>query len=317
MHIALSLIIIIIIGFRPDNIGPDFSEYLNHFYHYKNIPLLEPSFKFISHIVHIIFNSQYVILFFIYAVIGCSLKFIAIRRLSEFVFLSTIIYISNYLMLHEVVQIRAGVASGFLLLSIKPLYERDRKKFLIFATCATLFHYSGIIVYALWFLKNNNYKIWWTFIPISFFIYFIGFSILQIFEYIYIPVISDKLEVYMRIKELDNENILNKINIFNPIYISKVIICYLLYWKASIISRYNKYFILLLKIFILSLAAMPLFSIIPVLAFRISELYGIVIIVLLPMFLYCIKPQLLCKFLIILYSLLELLLSIFYNKLIS
>lgn len=95
---------------------------------------IEPTFEIISYLTN--FNER--IVFFIYA-LAVSIKFLAIRQISKFPFLSIFTYISLYFVLLEMTQIRAGVAIGIFLLSIKDIYNRNLINFSLKIIAATLF----------------------------------------------------------------------------------------------------------------------------------------------------------------------------------
>ena len=103
-------------------------------------------------IIYSLIGPYPIYLFLLFAILGVSFKLIAIKQLTELWFLSLILYLSNFFILHEMTQIRAGVASAFLLLCVKPIYDRDLKRFLLFAVLGFLFHYSAIVILPLWFL---------------------------------------------------------------------------------------------------------------------------------------------------------------------
>ena len=81
------------------------------------------------------------------------------------------------------------------------------------------------------------------------------------------------------------------------------------------IAKKNVYSILYLKIYALSLAALVLLSDIPVLAFRISELFQVIEIVLLPLLVYTFKSKYMGKFVVICIALMISFVNIFYIKL--
>ena len=130
VYIAVGVTLTLLAAFRPEGADHDYTEYVSHFNNYDQIALLEPTFKAIAWFSHTFLGSNYIFLFAVYAVLGVTLKFIAIRELSNFALLSVAIYISQFFILHEMTQIRAGVASSLLLLSIKPLFERNGRRFL-------------------------------------------------------------------------------------------------------------------------------------------------------------------------------------------
>lgn len=308
---SISFILILLAGLRPEGLDKDYSNYVEYFYNVDNA-FVEYSFKFIVYLVDSLFRNEIKFLFVIYACLGIIIKFHAIKKLTELIWASILIYISYYFMLHEMTQIRIGVSSAFLLLSIIPLYNNNKRYFLLCVICATFFHYSSFIILFLWFIKKGiNKNILAILLPICIISSFISS---YLFVNIPIPFIQDKMLDYIRLKNTNST--LNNINIFNAIYLTKIIIFYLFYIKYNYISNKNKYFNLIFSIYCLSLCVFPLLSYIPVVAFRISELLGVVEIVLLPMIYYFFKPSLISRMVVIIFSLSFLLMSLFYNKLI-
>ena len=100
-------------------------------------------------------------------------------------------------------QIRVGVAAGFFLLALKPLAERQFKKFILYILIASFFHYSAIILFPFWFITNKkfNKKEWYFYlslIPLGYLFTTFTYNIL-----IYIPIenIRLKLEMYKSLQE--------------------------------------------------------------------------------------------------------------------
>ena len=134
---TVALLLIFIAGFRPiglDRDSPDYVILLNYV-SLLNIPFsqanfldIEPAFWMLVEINRVLFSSNERTFFLIFAIIGVSLKILAINRLSSMPFLSLLAYICLYFVLHEMTQIRAGVASGIFLLAIQDIVNRNLKK---------------------------------------------------------------------------------------------------------------------------------------------------------------------------------------------
>jgi hypothetical protein len=171
--ILCGILLMVIAAFRGDG-DSDYSGYIEMF-NRQDFFVVEPTFTLISYIVRTFLGGNVIYLFIIYAILGVTIKLFAIKQLSELWFLSVVIYVSNFFILHEMTQIRAGVASAFLLLCVKPIYERNGKMFLLFTTIACLFHYSAIIILPLWFLTTNPKKTWLLLsVPISYSFFFLN-----------------------------------------------------------------------------------------------------------------------------------------------
>jgi len=181
-----------------------------------------------------------------------------------------------------------------------------------------LFHYSALIVFPLWFLKGNkiNKYIYAAVIPLSYIFYFLHVNIIELFiRLLPIEYIQRKYNVYKLLQE-QNVDDYNRINVFNYVFLAKCIIFYIILWKSRLVQIQNKYINILLKMQSFSLASFVLFSAMPVFAFRISELFGIVEIITIPFIYYIFNPKLLSRIIIVFIGLCLLLINLFYTKLV-
>lgn len=310
----LGSILIILAAFRGENVDRDYESYIELFNNVNGIAtFIEPSFLFISWIINLFFHGNIVYLFLIYAVLGVSLKLLAIKQYSQFWFLSLLIYVSYSFPLHEMTQIRAGVAAALILLSIKPLYERKLYKFLIIVFSATLFHYSSIIVFPIWFLKPDKIKKWLFIIaiPVAYLIHIsLKLDFTSLASFISFLPLQKKLLAY----KPDNTGYLN---VFNVWQLLRIGISYLLVWKADLISEKNKYGYLFIKLYLISTCAYVILASNPSFAGRIGDLFAIADIISLPLIYYTIRQKNFAKIFIILVGFSYLFLNLFYNKIIT
>jgi hypothetical protein len=315
--IAIGVILVLFSGFRIGSQFPDYSSYLILYEDIKSGDVIvELSFVFIAKFVHFVFNNV-LFVFLIYALLGVSLKLAAIKQLTNLWLLSVVVYVGNFFILHEMIQIRVGVAAAFLLLCVKPIYDRDIKKFLLFALLAIFFHISSLIILPLWFLgkfkdKANLYFLTGL-IPIAYVIYFLKVTVLN---FIPIPYVQDKLDLYAALQELGTADFFTDINVFNYVFLAKIIIFYFLLYKHKLLMTHNKYTIVLLNLYAVSLFMYPALAMMPVLAGRVNELLGIVEIVLFPLLYYIITPRYISASIIVIWSLGLLLINIFKSSLI-
>jgi hypothetical protein len=308
----LGLILVFVAAFRGEGVDRDYANYVNYFQE-PDFLSVEPALVIISKALKIFFSSP-VSMFFVFACLGVLLKFKAIKQLSELWFLSLVIYVGYYFILHEMTQIRAGVASALLLLCIKPIYDRDWKRFLLFSLLAISFHYSAIVILPFWFLGHKPRKIWLILsIPIAYIIYFSHIDLIVLLP---IPGIRDKIEVYKQLESLGDAQA-NAINVFNLLFLVKIAIFYFLIWKYDLIESKNKYVPILLKVYCVSLISFLIFATMQVIAFRVNELCGVVDIILIPTLFYVFKPSWFSKSIIIFIGLSLMLIILFYEKLIN
>lgn len=312
IFIAVGIILMIYAGFRDGDAVNDYKNYIDFF----NDPnqIVEPSFTFISFIVKEYLNSGFILVFIIYACLGVGTKLIAIKKLTPLLFLSLLVYFVNIFLLHELTQIRVGVASGLLLLTIKPLYERSKLKFLLYSSLAILFHYSALLILLLWFLptKKVSKLVLYALIPLGFLIYSLKIDLILTIP---IDYVKEKVTAYKEIQEYGMGGF-DEINVFNLLFLLRCILYYCILFKYNRLEAQNKYFPLLLTIYAISLFSFPAFAIMPVMAFRIHELFCVVEVILLPLMCYLVSPRFFSKLIIAIICFGIALINIFYVKLI-
>lgn len=276
----VTIILLAISVFRTGEGLYDYKQYIYLFEHYQEVPI-EVSFVMISDIVHSYFASDTFFLFAIYAVIAIFTKWWGIKMLSKLLIPSLFIYFCNFYIAQELIQIRSGVAAGFILLSIKPIYDRKFLLFLFLWIVAVLFHTSAALFFPIYFFSSRsiNKKIWVSFIILSYILYILNYDLIRLLSVgVFVDIVSSKLEAYESI-----EAMANVFSIAQMIKLSVTII--LLYYSEKLVSK-NKYGYLLLKIMVVSICTLPLFAGSAVLGTRIRDMFGVVEIILLPMIAY-------------------------------
>jgi hypothetical protein len=285
--IALVVVLVVYAGFRDGDRVMDYDNYVGM---YENqAMLIEPTFWVISLFVKNFMGGNAVWLFVIYAVVAVTLKMSAIRQLTPLVFLSVLIYLSDTFILHDLTQMRAGVATGFLLFSIKPLYERQRWRFFGLIACAVLFHVSALPAFLLWLLNPGriNKWMWVSFIAAGYVLAMMHFDLFSLATYIPIPYIQARATQYLAF----NETLEKAIDVFSLYFLAKLAITFFLMWRAGAIAPHNRYVWLLLKIMLVSTLSLLIFSTNVAAGLRFSEFFGTVSIPLFPLIYYTVKPK--------------------------
>ena len=306
---STAIILIFIAGFREVGSDPDSVAYKYYYESDLILLLAEPTFALISSFVRHAFNNFQGVLV-TYAVLGILLKYFAIEKLTKLKFLAVITYFGSYYLLHDFTQIRAGVASAIFLVSIIPLSERNFSKFFILVLIAFLFHYSSLVLLPLWFLKDEKISRRWKLIlylliPAGILLHFMNIDIMLAIP---IDTIKYKIKAYKEAQELAS----NPLNVFNLLYISKYIMFYIFLYFYELLYSKVKYFTISLKIYGLALFAYLIFSPNTVLAMRVSELLGIVEIILIPSLIYVFKERAFSSIAVIAISLGYLYINIYY-----
>ena len=291
VYMIYCIVLILAAGFKPIGFDPDSEVYERNFVN-NDSPLIEmliePSFLFISQILKYISDDVH-ILFLFYALISIPLKFYAIQRLMPWLFLPLVIYIGNFYLLHDFIQIRASVASGLFLLAIKPLSEGRKSRAALYFLLALVFHYSALMLFVTLFFSNKSLSKLWRIglacvLPIGLFLYIAHINILYELP---IPYIQDKMTNYQEIKD---KGVFDDFNFFNVFaWLRIIIFVYALYFYDTIYQE-CKYLPLLLKIMGLSILSFFALSDIPIFSERVNEMFGVIEIFLFPYVVYTIKP---------------------------
>jgi hypothetical protein len=312
LYISVGVILFLVAGFRPPGFDRDYLSYLKIFNgdYDTDLPVSEPSILLIISFIQQVLFSKSIFLFLVYAALGISLKMYAIRQLSEFWFASLLVYFSYSFLLHDLTQIRAGVAVGFILVSIKPLYERRGWQFLIFTLLAASFHYSALAFLPAWFLSANTIskKIYTIMIFATYLIYPFSESIITGFLTL-LPngVLLSNLNRY--------QNDMNTpLNIYNIWQLMRCALCIVFLWKSDLIKKHNRYAFLLIKLYAFATFVFVLLASNPAFAGRFSDIFSIVDIIVIPCLIYIIQPPQLGAFAVVVVAFLYFFLNVFFNS---
>lgn len=186
IYILLGIAMILIAGLREVGATPDSDTYEEMYYAKDgslSTLLTEPSFYLISSFLQS-FSLGVNALFFAYAILSIPIHLSAFWRMSRIPLLTLTIYISYYYMMHDMVQIRCGVAAGLFIWAIYYYAEGKKLYTLLFILSGTLFHYSAAAGLVIFFLGNNLPKwqkyILYAIVPVGIVVYFTHFDIFSI-----------------------------------------------------------------------------------------------------------------------------------------
>ena len=317
LYNGIGIILVLLAAFRPIGIDNDSETYELYFRDNDNplyLLLVEYSFLFIAKCLRLICDDVHSI-FLLYAAVGISIKFWAFKKLSPLWFLTIVAYMGNYYILHEFTQVRACLAASLLLIAVFPLTEGNRLKALVIILIASVFHYSSVAMLPLLLLSNKSLTTieriaWASIVPLAYLAFFAQISISSL----PIPYIGDKIEAYEKLKD---QGFLDEINVFNLVFLAKIGIYLYLLYMYDVIREHTPYITIMIKMLGLSIFSFAFFAFLPVLAFRISELFGIVEAVLFTYIYYTIKPDYLSKSIVIVIGISMFLINVFYNELLQ
>ncbi|ROT16373.1 EpsG family protein [Paramuribaculum intestinale] len=313
LYIFLSVLLVIFVGIRDGSSLNDYNNYIRIYNDLSRRSEMEFSYNAICDVAKYLGGVSLV--FFMYAVLGMTTKLIAFERLTKLPFLTLTVYIANIMILHDMTQIRAGVASGIFLLSLQYLFEGRKMRYVMMIALAFCFHYSSLLFLlpCLYWNKHLRDGVWFyvTIIPIG---YLLGSTIINPEMIPYEPL-RVKIVMYRELQQ-SGVNGFTDLNVFNPYIVFRIALYYLLLYKSNLIEPHNKFFKLFLFIDGLAICIFPALSSIAILGYRGSELLGVVEILLYPMLYYAIKPKLYAKLSVISIAAVLLLINLTYKHLI-
>jgi hypothetical protein len=294
LYATVGVALVLYCALRPIGSDQDSVAYEVYYFldDYNRLQVAEPTFNIISNIAEFISAPNGLLLvFFIYAIPAVWIKFYAIRKLSDVPWLALATYFGTYFLLHEFTQIRAAVASGLLLISILYIYQRKLVPYLLCIAAASLFHYSALAAIPLYWIVYGGMTtpirvlIGLT-VPLG-----LAFDLAQIDWVGLIPIelVRSKLQVYQEVEALRDV----KLNVFNAVYLVKYALLYVFLFYSKRLERHSPYFPILLKIYAVSLFAYTALSFNSAFAMRISELFGVVEIILIPLLVYLFRLRIL------------------------
>lgn len=225
---------------------------------------LEPTFAMIVSV-----SPVFLIFLAIYALLSVSSHVYAILRNSPNIWLSFVLYLTLYFVLHDMVQIRAAVAIGLLLIAVRYVVERKWVYYYVLVGIAACFHYSSAIFLFLYFIPYKHLNKWvWSGMLVA----FLAFGLLNMqFGYFarFIPVgfVQNYLESYLGNKDFTASGI-------GPARIVKVLCAIIMVFGLPRIKRSYPLAVPVLFLYILSQFCYLLLGDIPVLQGRMGELFG-------------------------------------------
>jgi hypothetical protein len=323
---ASAAIFFMLAGFRGEGVDADYHGLENMFndaktisFYLDNVSILfannYPMVLIISSISKLFLSEGLGFVFIVFAFLGVTFKMKAIKELSQFWLLSVLIYFSHFFLLHEMTQIRAGVATGLLLLSIPSIKERHFLSFLKYILFATLFHYTAVIFLPFYFVnaKKINVPLYTMILIGPVILFLLHFSIHPVIKFLGDNPLTHRYFIYIN---ANSRGLYLEHNPFNVLILLHLVLSVFLLLKAKSMAEINPYSIILIKIYIFSAAVFYLFSDLPTFAFRLYEVLTVVEIVLIPSIINLFKQKYIVVLGIILYAFGLLALNLLHNNLI-
>ncbi len=255
----------------------------------------EPTYIQISRLV-LALGGNIVALFFIYAVITIPAKLKALYSLTPYIFTALILYIPVYFEVHDMIQIRAAAAATFLLFCIYQIYQKHHLAATLYLVVATLFHYSAIVYLPFLFIGNRQLNKYGRIavaclVPICFMMYLLK---MDWFSLIPESLVWGKINLYKEMSETGEWQELYPLY-YHLYFLIRCGVLYLCLYYYDTIVKHQPIAPLLINIYATSICFLTSMSTIPVIAGRISDMYGIIDCIVFTFLFYIISPKYLVK----------------------
>lgn len=260
----------IISGFRV-GVKPDWYNYSWIFENFQESQMFnyssyskEPGYMLLNYIVRMTYDSKY-FLFSIIAFLSISLTFFSYYRMSATPFLCILIYISFFFVNRDMGAIRAGLAYSFFLFSIS--YINSKSKFYILNLLGFSIHFTSILSFFIPSVYRYliGRKVLILILLFSFLFYLAGMSdiLFYILSKIGISVISNKADAYMESQYLTYD-----IGLFDMTNIKNLFFSIVGIYFLKELSEKNKFFGILLVVYVIGTSFRIAFSDLGVIAGR-------------------------------------------------
>ena len=315
------LVLVLFAGLR--NVGVDRDSY-NYFYAYyleakhfadylSGMRMVgEPAAVLLASFVKYGLSSGFSLFLLIFALIGVGLKLLCIRKVSPFPALSIALYLGSYYLIQEMTQIRAGVATGFGLLSMYQLSRGNRRGAVFFSLLATAFHFSALAFLPVALLFSNdrlNRRGYLALLLIGAATTFLHFNFVRLIVSVLFARLDPRISTYVQMSPTQH------VEVLNPVFWMKAVICAVAVVKIENLKKRWPISVILVKCYCMSFFAFGLLSAIPAAALRLRELFGVVDILLIPMVVAAFREKMLVRLGLVAFAIVSFLLYIFYVRL--
>lgn len=235
---------------------------------------LEPTYIWFSAIC-----PTFEILIFFYAILAVGINLFVINRYSCNPFVSLLLYLSPYFVLHDMIQIRVAVSCALMLWAITYIPSKDWKRYLLIIAVAVLFHYSALFFVPFVLLSGKKInKILYSIIVVCLLVAaVVHISLGYLVQFIPIPALQAYYLSYAFTDTYTAQGV-------GVVIMGKCLMALWMIWKADRIQEVFPYAIISLKIFVISIGCYILLMDIPVMSGRLYEATAVIDVFALAMF---------------------------------
>lgn len=258
---VIYIVLVALVVFRPENM-PDYQGYVQM---YENgSDRLEVNYQIMFAVLHS-FKAPSFYFFVLMAILTVGIKLLAIDKMSKWPYMAICIWMSDVMIMQDMVTIRAALASSFL---FGILYFKTEKKNLwmwlsvVLAVCS---HLSALVFVVVPFLSGNKPRrtVYVTLLCLALFIPMANVSLLDIIP-VGITAYSHLVDTYI------NDTTVNP---YNLVVLARMLICLSLWWRYKTAQADDRFFLISLKAYSIGCILFFLFWKQMSVALRLGELF--------------------------------------------
>lgn len=223
------------------------------------------------------------------AAISLGLKYRPLLRYCPSPFLGLLWYVSWYYILLEMNAVRAGIAAGFLLTAVAAMLEKRWRRFFLCVFLASSFHTSALIGLLFPFLLSERLgrKSLITLLAVSIAVGYVSLGDIVGFSGNLIPKLTEYADL------LTLFGVYEEINRFNAIALVRIALALVLIWKLSTFAERSTTLAVGIRAYVLCQAMYYAFASFPIVGSRISQLMGVLDVLVVPAIAVLLRPRLL------------------------
>lgn len=274
-RVGIFVILVLIVALRPETMA----DYDNYKMGYMfGVERFELAYQLIHSTLHRLGQSFYIFVL-VMAILTVGIKWSVILRMVHFPLLALLVWMSDILIIQDMIAIRAALASAFLLWIIYFKIDNNRLWMWVAFVCALFSHLTALSFVIIPFLSSEKSyrKLYLIALIVS-----LAIPLTNESAFAYLNTFSLKEYEYLVDAYSDQESA----NPYNLLVLARWLICVVLWWKCDTIKSVNKYFIISLKAYSIGCILFFCFWTQISVAFRFGELFWVTEIIIIPSLIY-------------------------------
>lgn len=271
MYVALGVVfaMLLMVCVSRSELLPDYQMYKNMYYGHgyaANGRHIEPSFVWLCQA-----SPSFMSLLLAYALLSVGTHFWGILRNSPNLWLSMFLYVGMYFVLHDMIQMRASVSAGILLIAVRYIPRRRWYVYFPLVALAILFHSSAVVFIPLFFLpaKRMYRPFWMVLLGVCLIVGLSGVQLGKLVRFLPLEIVNNYLISYGGERFVTDSTV-------GPIRIFMVIVLMIMVYYLPQIQKRYPLATVCVGISICSQACFLLLGGMPVMPTRLGELLGTV-----------------------------------------